>query len=226
MAMPEDREWQGQLFGLLQSQTYNQCEVDIFELMCKVIDQSLFAQVDWARNSVFFKDLKVDDQMKLLQSAWSDMLILDHLHQRIHNNLPDEFTLPNGQKFDLVSLALLGVRYAESQLHNVETRLRELKFDPYDYMCLKFMLLLNPEVRELSNLKLVQEGHEQTSRALLDYTLTFYPQQDKYNELMALLPDLRLLTNRGEEFLYMKHLSGLAPTQTLLMEMLHAKKKP
>jgi nuclear hormone receptor FTZ-F1 len=56
---PDDKEWQSQLFGLLNNQTYNQCEVDLFELMCKVIDQSLFAQVDWARNSIFFKDLKV-----------------------------------------------------------------------------------------------------------------------------------------------------------------------
>lgn len=59
LSIPDDKEWQSQLFGLLQNQTYNQCEVDLFELMCKVIDQSLFAQVDWARNSVFFKDLKV-----------------------------------------------------------------------------------------------------------------------------------------------------------------------
>lgn len=59
LSMPDDKEWQSNLFGLLQNQTYNQCEVDVFELMCKVIDQSLFAQVDWARNSIFFKDLKV-----------------------------------------------------------------------------------------------------------------------------------------------------------------------
>lgn len=55
----DDREWQSQLFSLLQSQSYNQCEVDLFELMCKVLDQNLFSQVDWARNTVFFKDLKV-----------------------------------------------------------------------------------------------------------------------------------------------------------------------
>jgi len=55
----DDREWQTQLFALLQKQTYNQVEVDLFELMCKVLDQNLFSQVDWARNTVFFKDLKV-----------------------------------------------------------------------------------------------------------------------------------------------------------------------
>lgn len=55
----DDREWQAQLFSLLQNQSYNQCEVDLFELMCKVLDQNLFSQVDWARNTIFFKDLKV-----------------------------------------------------------------------------------------------------------------------------------------------------------------------
>ncbi|CAG2184325.1 unnamed protein product, partial [Oppiella nova] len=31
---------------------------------------------------------------------------------------------------------------------------------------------------------------------------------------MALVPDLRALTLRGEEFLYYKHMGGSAPTQT------------
>lgn len=59
VAAIDDREWQNSLYTLLQNQTYNQCEVDLFELMCKVLDQNLFSQVDWARNSIFFKDLKV-----------------------------------------------------------------------------------------------------------------------------------------------------------------------
>lgn len=55
----DDKVWQSQLFDLLRNHTYNQCEVDLFELMCSVIERSLFAQVDWARNSIFFRDLKV-----------------------------------------------------------------------------------------------------------------------------------------------------------------------
>ena len=55
----DDQEWQTSLYSLLQSQTFNQVEVDLFELLCKVLDQNLFAQVDWARNSCFFKELKV-----------------------------------------------------------------------------------------------------------------------------------------------------------------------
>merc|ERR1712071_735141 len=85
---------------------------------------------------------KVDDQMKLLQHAWSDLLILDHLHQRLHNHLPDESSLPNGQKFDLLSLSLLGCPSLVDPLHDVTARLQDIRFDVPDYVCLKFLLLL------------------------------------------------------------------------------------
>lgn len=222
----DDREWQTSLYTLLQNQTYNQCEVDLFELMCKVLDQNLFSQVDWARNSIFFKDLKVDDQMKLLQHSWSDMLVLDHMHQRMHNSLPDETTLHNGQKFDLLSLGLLGVPSLADHFNDITTKLQELKFDINDYICIKFMLLLSPECRGITNRKHVQEGYEQVQHALLEYSLTCYPQiQDKFNKLVQLLPEIHALAARGEEHLYQRHCNGGAPTQTLLMEMLHAKRK-
>lgn len=227
VAAIDDREWQNSLYTLLQNQTYNQCEVDLFELMCKVLDQNLFSQVDWARNSIFFKDLKVDDQMKLLQHSWSDMLVLDHIHQRMHNNLPDETTLHNGQKFDLLNLGLLGVPSLADHFNDITVKLQDLKFDVSDYICIKFMLLLNPaDVRGITNRKHVQEGYEQVQQALLEYTVTCYPQvQDKFHKMQQLLPEIHSLAARGEEHLYHKHCNGSAPTQTLLMEMLHAKRK-
>ena len=65
------QEWQSSLYSLLQNQTFNQVEVDLFELMCKVLDQNLFAQVDWARNSYYFKELKVGTN----QAQFSDKVI-------------------------------------------------------------------------------------------------------------------------------------------------------
>jgi len=73
----DDREWQSSLFSLLQSQTYNQCEVDLFELMCKVLDQNLFSQVDWARNTIFFKDLKVSKVSLYLCSVICGVIIYE-----------------------------------------------------------------------------------------------------------------------------------------------------
>lgn len=222
----DDKEWQHALYSLLQNQTYNQCEVDLFELLCKVLDQNLFAQVDWARNSTFFKDLKVDDQMKLLQYSWSDMLVLDHIHHRLHNDLPDDASLPNGQRFDLLSLALLGVPDSVNRFKEVSLKLQEIKFDHADYICLKFLLLLNPDVKGLVSRKHVQDTHDHVQQNLLTYCINCHPVvQEKFTKLLMLLPEIRLIASRGEDFLYFKHMHGGAPTQTLLMEMLHAKRK-
>jgi len=95
-------------------------------------------------NVSFLRVTQVDDQMKLLQHSWSDMLVLDHIHQHMHNNLANEIMLHNGQKFDLLALGLLGVTTMADCFAQVIDRLQELKFDVGDYICLKFLLLLNP----------------------------------------------------------------------------------
>ena len=82
--------------------------------------------------------------MRLLENSWSEMLILDQIHQRMHNHLQDEIDLPNGQKFELLSLALLGVPSMSDAFAELTNKLSALKFDSADYVCLKFVLLLNP----------------------------------------------------------------------------------
>ena len=82
--------------------------------------------------------------MRLLENSWSEMLILDQIHQRMHNHLPDETTLANGQKFELLSLGLLGVPSMSDAFTDLTNKLSNLKFDSADYVCLKFVLLLNP----------------------------------------------------------------------------------
>ena len=219
----DDEEWESRLYGLLQ----NHVELDLFKLMCKVLDQSLFAQVDWARNSYYFKDLKlqVDDQMFLLQDSWSEMLILDHMHHRMHNNLPDEAQLPNGQKFKLLSLALLGVPSMAQKFLEISDNLKQLCFDSADYVCLKFILLLNAgALQNKQNKQKVQKCSEQVHQILLEHCQTCYPNvPEKYIQLLAQIPELRFMAQRGEDFLHVKHIQGDAPHASLLMEMLEAK---
>ena len=139
----EDAEGRNSLYDLLLKQREE--EVDLFELMCKVLDQNLYSQVEWARSSFYFKETKfhVEDKMQLSQDSWSEMLILDHMHHRMHNNLPDETELPNGQKFNLFNLALLGVPSMAQKFLEILENLKQLCFNSADYVCLKFILLLN-----------------------------------------------------------------------------------
>ena len=163
--------------------------------------------------------------MRLLQDSWSDMMILDHIHQRMHNNLPDETELPNGQKFDLLSLALLGVPSMAEKFLQISESLKQLCFDSAEYFCLKFIIYLNAGMAQNSR-QHVHEGSEQVHKILLEYCETCYPNlPEKYNQLLAQIPKLRSMARRGEDFLHFKHMQGNAPHATLLMEMLHAKKR-
>jgi len=110
--------------------------------------KNILATERLSKSEIFYKfcsiHFQVDDQMKLLQNSWSDMLVLDHLHQRLHNQLPDETKLHNGQNFDLLGLGLLGVPTSSDHFNELQNKLQELKFDVGDYICMKFLLLLNP----------------------------------------------------------------------------------
>jgi hypothetical protein len=107
-----------------------------------------------------------------LQNSWSEMLILDQIHQRMHNHLPDETTLHNGQKFELLSLALLGVPSMSDTFQELTAKLTALKFDSADYVCLKFVLLLNPGEKKANFFQ--RPIHKLSFLGLFAYAMIFF----------------------------------------------------
>uniref|UniRef100_A0A3B4U5V6 Nuclear receptor subfamily 5 group A member 2-like n=1 Tax=Seriola dumerili TaxID=41447 RepID=A0A3B4U5V6_SERDU len=69
-----------------------------FSLMCVMADQTLLSIVEWARTSIFFKQLKVSDQMKLLHSCWSELLILDIISRQVLYGRVGSLLLVTGQE--------------------------------------------------------------------------------------------------------------------------------
>lgn len=95
-----------------------------------------------------------------------------------------------------------------------------LKFPLSDFWC-----HLCADVKLLENQAFVEGVHEQVNGALLEYTLSTYPQfQEKFSQLMVRLPELRSLSTQAEDYLCYMHLSGEVPCNNLLIEMLHAKR--
>ena len=112
----------------------------------------------------------------LLKGSWSVILILDHMHQRMHKNLPDETELPNGQKFDLLSLALLGVPSMAEKFLEISENLKQLCFDSADYACLKFILLLNAGAVQ-NNKQHVQRAGSRAFAGTLPDLLSQHPRE-------------------------------------------------
>ncbi|ELK24919.1 Nuclear receptor subfamily 5 group A member 2 [Myotis davidii] len=170
----------------------------------------------------------VDDQMKLLQNCWSELLILDHLFRQVVHGKDGCIALVTGQQVDYSIIAAqagatLGSLMSHAQ--DLVAKLRSLQFDQREFVCLKFLVLFSLDVKSLENLQLVEGVQEQVHAALLDYTVCHYPQQvEKFGQLLLRLPEIRALSLQAEEYLYYKHLNGDVPYNNLLIEMLHAKR--
>ncbi|KAJ6652868.1 hypothetical protein lerEdw1_010586 [Lerista edwardsae] len=227
---PDEAHVKGRILACLQLEQGKgrPDKLSAFGLMCKMADQTLFAIVEWARSCVFFKELEVGDQMKLLQNCWSELLVLDHVFRQVQLGKEHSVLLVTGQEVDVSTVAA----QAGSVLHSLVLRAQELvlhlqalQVDRQEFVCLKFLILFSLDVKCLENASLAKEAQERANASLLEYTLCQYPQAtDKFRQLLLRLADVRTLSVQAEEYLYHKHLSGEVPCNNLLIEMLHAKR--
>ena len=129
-------QWKNRLFQFLHEQSLNKVEVDHFMLLCKILDKNLLAMASSTRTQNFhnLKELYVMDKVNLLRNSWPEILILDQIHHRMHNHIPDEITLANGEKFNLLSLALLGTPSLLEAFNKMSRKLANLMFDNADYV--------------------------------------------------------------------------------------------
>ncbi|XP_041913311.1 nuclear receptor subfamily 5 group A member 2 isoform X1 [Alosa sapidissima] len=232
---PDELQVQAKILAYLQQEQASRGKhekLNTFGLMCKMADQTLFSIVEWARSSIFFRELKVDDQMKLLQNCWSELLILDHIFRQVLHSKDSSILLVTGQQVDyaiIASQAGATLNNLMSHAQELVSKLRALQFDQREFVCLKFLVLFSlgeyQDVKNLENFHLVESVQEQVNAALLDYVMCNYPQQtDKFGQLLLRLPEIRAISMQAEEYLYYKHLNGDVPCNNLLIEMLHAKR--
>ncbi|XP_069508977.1 nuclear receptor subfamily 5 group A member 2-like [Ambystoma mexicanum] len=200
--------------------------LNTFGIMCKMVDQTLFCLVEWARGCIFFKDVQVDDQMRLLQNCWTELLMLDHIYRQVLHGKEGSVLLVTGQQVELstiISQAGDTLAGLVTRTHELVSKFQGLKVDRPEMVCLKFLVLFSPDVKNLEGLHFVEWVQEQVNRSLMDYTSCHQHQADKFGQLLLRLPEIRAISMQAEDYLFLKHLSGDLPCNNLLNEMLHAK---
>uniref|UniRef100_A0A3P8ZJQ1 NR LBD domain-containing protein n=1 Tax=Esox lucius TaxID=8010 RepID=A0A3P8ZJQ1_ESOLU len=198
---PDEPQVQAKILAYLQQEQASRGKhekLNTFGLMCKMADQTLFSIVEWARSSVFFRELKVDDQMKLLQNCWSELLILDHIFRQVMHAKEGSILLVTGQQVDHAVIASQAGATLNNLMNHAQEligKLRSLQLDQREFVCLKFLVLFSLDVKNLENFHLVESVQEQVNAALLDYVMCNYPQQtDKFGQLLLRLPEIRCIT--------------------------------
>ncbi|XP_062305833.1 nuclear receptor subfamily 5, group A, member 5 [Osmerus eperlanus] len=201
--------------------------LNTFSIMCKMADQTLFGLVEWARNSPLFKELKVEDQMVLLQSCWSELLVLDHMCRQVTYSREGCIYLVTRQQIEVSTvLSQAGATLSSlvSRTQDLVFKLKALQLDRQEFVCLKYLVLFNPDVKSVQERRQVEQTQERVNRALMEHTLHAHPgHSDKFGQLLLRLPEVRSISLQVEEYLYQRHLLGDLPCNSLLTEMLHAK---
>ncbi|MGH0185283.1 UNVERIFIED_CONTAM: hypothetical protein FKN15_016522 [Acipenser sinensis] len=171
--------------------------------------------------------LQVEDQMKLMQNCWGELLVMDHLYRQVALGREGSVHLVTGQQIEvstIVSQAGDALTSLLSRSQELVSKLRTLQLDRQEFVCLKYLVLFNPDVKGLAGCSAVERGQEQVNRSLMSYTAQEHPQHpDKFGQLLLKLPEIRSIGLQAEEYLYMRHLQGDLPCNNLLTEMLHAK---
>lgn len=194
--------------------------------LCRVCDQALFVLVSWSRRAHFFRDLTVEDQMKLLESSWSELLLLDIIFNQMNHSHSHQFQTATGHVVNVETVRQIGLGAITDRVLDLVNKLRNLSFDANEYTCLKFVILLNPDVPGLSCPLRVDQFRSEVSSALLDYcsmsSLDSETTSDKFGQLLLQLSEIKLTSLHIENYFYEQHVAGNTADSNLLVEILHS----
>ncbi|KAK6195902.1 hypothetical protein SNE40_001233 [Patella caerulea] len=190
----------------------------LLSYLTQLTELRLYKLVRWARNLPQFGAISTDDQILLLQSCWSDLLALGVCWRTMSN--PAELTISATKKISLEFAMGLGFGEVVTRLLSLSEHFQKLQMDQVEYVALKVLLLITPDVKGVKDPAKISEHQEKLMEALETYTCTHFPKPDnKFGELLLRLPELARISFMAKEIL-LTRLPKDTTTCGLLVELL------
>lgn len=198
---------------------------DVCQISCSLLEKWCFLMVDWARQSLYFKDIKIDDQIKLLKNSWVDILLLDFMWKQCRSpDIPSDSIICVNEQIIRIS------QIKHQQLYNILKALmrcvahfRSVNLQYAEYLALKYLVLFDPDVTGISNGENIEEVQHHVSSSLVEYT-TLSGSPEKFAQLLLKLPDIKLIGVEIKQLLNMvdtETFNGTLLDGCLLGEMLY-----
>lgn len=186
--------------------------------LMQITEVRLYKIVRWARNLAQFTSISTDDQILLLQNCWSDLLLLECCYRS--KEKPTEIRLAQGNTISVEVANSLGMGSVVSMVVELAEQLNRLKVDLYEFVGLKVLVLITPDVKGLKNPEKTREHQEKLCEALDMYTSSHYPQHpNKFGEMILTLPTLSRISIKGKELITDSQLKNIS-SYGLLYELL------
>ncbi|XP_061393508.1 steroid hormone receptor ERR2 [Musca vetustissima] len=204
----------------LNSLTNNNSDAhDILCVLSDLYDKELVYVIGWAKQIPGFTELPLNDQMKLLQVSWAEILTL----QLIFRSLPFNGKLCFASDVWMDELLAKECGYTEFYYHCVQVAQRLERISPRreEYYLLKALILANCDIL-LDDQSSLRAFRDSILNSLNDvvYLLRHSSAVSHQQQLLLLLPSLRQADNILRRFWRNVNTEGSVSLKKLFMEML------
>ncbi|CAH1786649.1 unnamed protein product [Owenia fusiformis] len=193
---------------------------DLLSGLLTLADVAMYKIVRWARNLPDFMLTSTEDQIMLLQNCWAELLCLTLCWQSKELRTRT-IRLCNGKQLDMALARGINFEEVLSRMLGIMEHIRRLKIDQHEFVCLKVLLLMSPDVKGLKDQAVVRDYQEKITDALITYTATHSPQTpNKFGQMLLRLSEISKLCAIGKQRLAAHEIVNDAPASSLLMELL------
>ncbi|XP_055637344.1 steroid hormone receptor ERR2 isoform X2 [Toxorhynchites rutilus septentrionalis] len=194
---------------------------EMLSVLSDIYDKELVGVIGWAKQIPGFTDLPLNDQMRLLQVSWAELLTL----MLAHRSIPFSGRLYFATDFwlDERSAKECGAADLYNHLTQIAQRLEKISATKEEYYLLKALSLSNCDIR-LDNYSALKKIRDNILYALNDCVLLIRHNQavSHQQQLLLLLPSLRQADHIIRKFWTNVHIEGNVTMNKLFVEMLES----
>ncbi|XP_058469601.1 estrogen receptor beta-like [Solea solea] len=208
-------------------------EANVMMSLTNLADKELVHMISWAKKIPGFVELSLLDQVHLLECCWLEVLMMGLMWRSVDHPGKLIFS-PDLSLSREEGNCVQGFVEIFDMLIAATSRVRELKLQREEYVCLKAMILLNSNMclssadgsEELQSrsklLHLLDAVTDALVWAIAKTGLTFRQQYTRLAHLLMLLSHIRHVSNKGMDHLHCMKMKNMVPLYDLLLEMLDA----
>ncbi|GAV07733.1 hypothetical protein RvY_17540 [Ramazzottius varieornatus] len=185
-------------------------------VLCDLADRDLVGIIGWAKQIPGFPDLPLNDQMHLLQSTWSE-IVLFSLCFRSLEAAPRSLLFSQDFQVDEVMANEAGFELVHAKACRLVDALSDYRITREEYVLIKCIILLNggcvlesTAARDALRDNIVQALHQLVEGA------------PRSSNLLLLLPQLRQLDGLAKQYWFMIKNEGRITMHKLFLEMLES----
>ncbi|XP_075940356.1 estrogen receptor 2a isoform X1 [Anarhichas minor] len=208
-------------------------EANVMMSLTNLADKELVHMISWAKKIPGFVELSLLDQVHLLECCWLEVLMIGLMWRSVDHPGKLIFS-PDLSLSREEGNCVQGLSEIFDMLIAATSRVRELKLQREEYVCLKAMILLNSNMclnstegsEELQSrsklLRLLDAVTDALVWAIAKTGLSFRQQYTRLAHLLMMLSHIRHASNKGMDHLHCMKMKNMVPLYDLLLEMLDA----